>query len=92
MPYKDDQHPAGAILIVCIEAFECVRLSIHIQHREVCDLLELFFGWRIVVDFDVAFEVVRSLVDFAVRRRRTIRHAVPENVSTKRKEGDRKYK
>lgn len=62
MAYKDDENSARSILVVGIQALECILLPILIQHRQVGDLLEVFFGRRIVVDLDVAFEVSRRVL------------------------------
>ena len=38
-------------------------LPILIQHRQVCDSLEVFLGWWVVVDLDVPLEICGRIFD-----------------------------
>lgn len=58
MPYEDDEDSPGSMLVVCVEAFECMLLLlIFIQNDQVCYFFQIAFGRRVIVHFDVAFEI-----------------------------------
>ena len=63
MPYEYDENPARSILVVGIQALECMFLPILVQNGQLRDLLQISFGRGIVVDLDVALEVAGRVFD-----------------------------
>lgn len=63
MAYKYDQNPAWSILIIGIQALEGMLSPVLIQHRQVCNILQVAFGRRIVVNLDVPLKVGGRVFD-----------------------------
>lgn len=58
MTYEYYENPARTIVVVGVQALEGILLPILVQHRQLGYFLEVSFGRGIVVDLDIALEVV----------------------------------
>ena len=63
MAYEYDENPARSILVVGIQALECILPPVLVQHGQVGDLLEVLLGRGVVIDLDVTLDVARRVFD-----------------------------